>query len=244
MTKLNQILAVERGAKGEAEGTLTKAYHLLGKTQPITGIARTYKPKDEEGDQLPPESTLVQVRTKEVIDQVNAKLARMFDVVATKELTNTKAKADVSVDGELLLTNVPATVLLFLEKQLENLHTFIRKLPVLDPAETWTFDENRDVYVTEPTQTTRTKKVPRNHVKAEPTERHPAQVEMYFEDVIVGTWTTTKFSGALPAKERTRLTERVRKLQEAVKTAREEANLANVEDLRIGRTLLDWVFVE
>ena len=53
-------------------------------------------------------------------------------------------------------------------------------------------------------QTLRTKKVPRNHVKAEATEKHPAQVEVYYEDVAVGYWTTVKFSGALPAQPRQR----------------------------------------
>jgi hypothetical protein len=35
-------------------------------------------------------------------------------------------------------------------------------------------------------------------VKAEATEKHPAQVEVYHEDVVVGQWKTVKFSGALP----------------------------------------------
>ena len=105
------------------------------------------------------------------------------------------------------------TYLLFLEKQLTDLHTFVKKLPVLDAAEAWAFDEATDAYSTAPTQTTRTKKVPRNHVKAEATEKHPAQVEVYFEDVLVGYWTTVKFSGALPQARSTSCKARVEKLQ-------------------------------
>lgn len=70
----------------------------------------------------------------------------------------------------------------FLEKQLTDLHTFVRKLPVLDAAESWNLDPSTDCWKTDPVRTIRTKKVPCNHVKAEAAEKHPAQVEVYFED--------------------------------------------------------------
>ncbi len=58
-------------------------------------------------------------------------------------------------------------------------------------------------------------------MKAEATDKHPAQVGVYYEDVAVGFWRTVKFSGALPAKRVGELLERVEKLQQAVKFARE-----------------------
>ena len=87
------------------------------------------------------------------------------------------------MDGSTLLRDVPVSYLLFLEKQLVDLHTFVKKLPVLDAAESWTIDPSADCWRTEAVRTMRTKKVPRNHVKAEATEKHPAQVEVYYEDV-------------------------------------------------------------
>ena len=71
-------------------------------------------------------------------------------------------------------------------------------------------------------------------MKAEATEKHPAQVEVYYEDVVVGHWRTVKFSGALPASRVKELLERVDKLQQAVKFAREEANDSEVTDQQIG----------
>lgn len=44
--------------------------------------------------------------------------------------------------------------------------------------------------------------------------------ESYIEDVWVGTWTTTKFSGAIPAAVRNAMLERVRKLLSAHHPAR------------------------
>jgi hypothetical protein len=144
--------------------------------------------------------------------------------------------------GETLLSGVPVTYLLFLEKQLAELHGFVKKLPVLDAAESWSYDSSADCYATEPVRTVRTKKVPRNHVKAEATEKHPAQVEVYHEDVVVGYWRTVKFSGALPARRINELLERVEKLQAAVKYAREDANGAEVDDQKLGRRVFDFLF--
>lgn len=242
MTKQSQIIALEKGARGEAESVLTRAYHVLQKAVLLNGIARTYQKKNEDGDDLPPESTLVQVRVPHEIDKVRAKLERMFDVVATREKTNTVASASVIVDGNTLLSEVPIGALLFLEKELVNLVTFIKKLPLLDPAETWHEDEANDCFVTDPAQTTRTKKVPRNHVLAAATEKHPAQVQMYNEDVIVGTWTQRKFSGALPAKDVAAMLDRVQRLQDAVRVAREEANTTTAVDLKVGNAVLGYVF--
>ena len=242
MAKLNQIIAVEKGIKSQSFQELTESHHALQKPALLSGIARTYRPKDEEGEQLPPESTRVQARAEDIIRETANTMTRLFDVTATKDWANTRARADIIVDGTVLLAQVPATYLLFLEKQLVDLHTFIRKLPVLDASESWNFDTSADCWATEPVQTTKTKKVPRNHVKAEATDKHPAQVEVYYEDVIVGYWRTVKFSGALPAKRVNELLERVEKLQQAVKFAREEANNADVDDQKTGGKIFQYLF--
>jgi hypothetical protein len=242
MTKLNQIIAVEKGVKTAAFQKLTDVYQLLQKNALLSGISRTYRPRDEEGESLPPESTRVQLRTEEVIKEVTEELTRLFDVTATKEWANCQARADVLVEGTVLLKDVPATYLLFLEKQLVDLHTFIKKLPTLDASESWEFDASANCYATEPVQTVKTRKIPRNHVKAEATEHHPAQVEVYYEDVAIGYWRTVKFSGALPAKRIHELTERVERLQQAVKFAREEANSLEITDQKLGAKVFQYLF--
>ena len=142
-TKLNQIIAVEKGVKSGALRDLTDAHHALQKPALLAGISRTYQPKDEDGEVLPPESTRVQVKTEDVLRRTAAVLTRLFDVTATKDWANCVAKADVVVDGRTLLADVPVSYLLFLEKQLTDLHTFVKKLPLLDAAEDWNFDDVR-----------------------------------------------------------------------------------------------------
>ncbi|MFD9501319.1 hypothetical protein [Streptomyces sp. NPDC060035] len=242
MAKLNQIIAVEKGVKSKSLQDITAAHHKVQKPVQLAGISRTYQPKDEEGEQLPPESTRVQVKTEDVLREMSTSLTRLFDVTATKDWANCSARADVTVDGRTIVREVPVSYLLFLEKQLTDLHTFVKKLPVLDASESWSLDPSTDWWKTDPVRTIRTKKVPRNHVKAEATEKHPAQVDVYYEDVPIGYWTTVKFSGSLPAKRVNELLERVEKLQHAVKFAREEANGAEVTDQRVGDAVFGYLF--
>ena len=53
MAKLNQIIAVQAGKKSQAKETLTEAYHKLKKPELMTGIVRTYQPRDEGGEPQP-----------------------------------------------------------------------------------------------------------------------------------------------------------------------------------------------
>ena len=130
-TQLNQIVALEKGVKSRAQADFAAASTQLQKAPLLSGISRTYKPKDDEGEQLPAESTRVQVRTSEVLADVRRALTRLFDVVLTKDSANGDAKASIVVDGTTIAEDVPVTDLLFLEKQLADLQSFVAKLPVL-----------------------------------------------------------------------------------------------------------------
>lgn len=244
MTKLNQILAVEKTAKSEGEKSLTLAYQNSQKAPLLSGISRTYQPRDDEGDTLPPESENVVLNVESLLGSVSSGLQRLFDITLTKDAANREASADVVVDGEVVLSDVPVTYLLFLEKKLVDLKTFVSKLPVLDPAIRWHQDGTQEdgVWTSESVVTTKTKKIPRNHVLADATDKHPAQVQVYHEDVIVGDWTTVKFSGALQAHRRTELLNRVTRLSDAVKVARESANSIEVADRKAGEAIFGYLF--
>src|SRR5207248_6601308 len=136
---------------GELNKTLQKADLFLG-------LARTYQPAEENGEALPPEHKYPQKSTREVVDQARTILADIMNAVATQEYANTAAKADVVVDGAVILPQVPVTVLLYLEKQLNDLQTFVGNMPTLDPAERWNFNDQTGQYATESTRTVRPRK--------------------------------------------------------------------------------------
>lgn len=242
MPRLNQILAIVAGEKGRAQKGLTELYKTCQKPALFSGLTRTYRPKDEEGETLPPESKRVQVRVRDVIAEAWAILAKLFDTVATQDFANCEAKADVRVNGTILLPAVPVTYLLFLEKQLVDLHTFADHLPTLDPAYEWERSDEAECYATPTTETVRTKKIPRNHEKAPATEHHPAQVDVYTEDVTVGYWAKIEFNGGIQASEKTAIQHRIRDLQDAVKMAREEANTMEVTQQSIGQAVFNYIF--
>lgn len=73
------------------------------------------------------------------------------------------------------------------------------------------------------------------------TDKHPAQVETFDEDVIIGEWKTIKYSGAMPQKRVTEILERIGKLQAAVKFAREEANSIAVTEQKLGSTVFSYL---
>ena len=242
MPKLNQILAIEKGTKSRIYGEITQMHHLLQKPSQLNGFSKTYQKKDEDGDDYPPEKQKVQTVASDMLKHAGKLLTELFDVTATKDWANTEAKADLVVDGETLLEQVPATYLLFLEKQLTDLKTFVGKIPTLDSGEDWSYDESSNLYKTEPTRTVRTKKVQRAIVLYQATKEHPAQTQLISEDVAVGDWITVKHSGALPAPRRDELLERVERLLNAARFARETANATEATRREVGRKIFDYLF--
>lgn len=241
--RLNQALAVEKTFKAAAEERMTKLHHMLAKTDLLAGLSRTYQKRNEEDPELPPpnEHKAVQLNAEETLIDLTQIVGDYWDAAAAKEATNCLAKADVIVEGKVLLKDVPATLLLFLEKQLVGLHTYVTKLPVLDPAEEWSYNQETGLFIARPKQTIRTKKVPRSFEKSPATDKHPAQVDSYMEDVAIGTWTLTLTSGAIPETRRRELVARVELLQRAVKAAREAANMQEVVEFKLGKTVFDFL---
>lgn len=240
--KLNQVNALVTGRKGEAEKFITDLHKLCQKEDLFDGFERAYRPLDEEnGEKVPSESKKVQHTVLAVLRSAREKWSELWDLVATQDAGNQSASADVVVEGRVVFAQAPVTTLLFLEKQLNDLETFLSKLPTPDPAEDWGTDPNTALLKTRVTQTVRTKKVPRNHVLAEATDRHPAQVQVWHEDVTVGTWNKTRYSGTVSAQTKQQYLARARKLREAVKVAREQANTVDVVKGRPSRGLFDYV---
>lgn len=241
MTQIHVIAAIARDVRARVHAAISKLHHESQKEGLYVGLSRTYRSRQEEGDQLPPESTRHQLDAEEVLVEARRLWTEAWDSEATLVRSNVDAFADVVVDDQVIATELPGTYLLYLEKQLENVYTFVAKLPVLDPAETWVWDGARGCWATTPTETTRTKKVPRSSVLYPATKEHPAQVQTYNEDVIEGYWTLVRFSGALPVDRKREVLLRVTRLRDAVKQARERANQADVIDLKPADALLAFV---
>jgi hypothetical protein len=239
--KLNQVIATERDVKKSAYNDLSKTHHLIQKPDSVSGSIGNYSPREEGGEQLPPEIRNVQNRVLDVLEDVKEKTVPYFDLVLTKDIGNTKATATLEIPDGRELHGVPVTTLLFLEKQLSDFHAFFSKLPTLPADHSWSWDDTQQIYVTAPVRSVKTAKVQRPIVLYPATPEHPAQTQLITEDVIAGEWTRIKQSGAMREKDRKALVKRTELLLIAVKEAREAANNIEVNKHAMGEVVMNYL---
>lgn len=239
--KLNQVVAIKKGVKSRVYAELSELYKQSQKVDLYNGFHKVYKKKDEEGEDLPGERKKVQLNAEEVVKKVESLLSEEMDVEASVEYSNQKASADVVVDGKVILTAAPISYLLQLEKQLNDIHTMIDKIPVLDDTEDWGRDAVVGLHRSNPVETHRTKKIQKALVMYPATDKHPAQTQLVSEDIVVGYWETTKSSGAFTPGRKQQLLNNVRKLLKAVKAAREVANEHAAIEVSVAAPIFDFL---
>lgn len=242
MPKLNQVIAVEKTTKTRVQSAVDKLYHALDKSSLFEGFLKTYQSSREDEPAQPAQAQRVQFKVSDVVNEVRSQLDSLFAIVAQKDFANTAASADIVVDDVTLATGVPTTYLLFLEKQLTDLHTLVSKLPVLDPSADWKFDSVKGYWKTDATETQRTRKVAKPIVLYPATTEHPAQTQLINEDIVVGSYSQTRLSGATTESDRAKLLARIDSVQKAVKFAREKANNTDAPKQEVGSKVLDFIF--
>lgn len=239
--KMHQVIALVSGKKTKTQQTLTQAHRWV--PEALSGLVKSYTPLDaESNDRVPDEKKLVQVKVNDVIKSVTNDLVDYFNLVSMQEKTNQTAKASVFIDDKVILNDVPVTTLLFLEKQLTDLRTFVSNIPTLPVDKEWKFDSTKNCYVTDVFNQIRTKKVKKVLERSPATDKHPAQTEVYDSDEMVGTYATVYMSGAVTVANKTATLERIEKLSNAVKIAREEANSVEAAKSDIGKSIMQYVF--
>ena len=244
---LNQVIALVTSKKPQFQKYLSNAKNSF-RSDSVNGMIRVYTPFNDEDRNVPPnDSKGIAADARSIVREFEEEFANIVNLIATNDVGNQSAVADVcglNDAGEevVVLKDVPVTHLLYLEKALADLRAFVEAAPTLNPMQNWTYDDNRDCYVTEPARSVRTTKQKTRFVKAEATEHHPAQVEIFDEDVPVGTWATTYISTAFDGATKKNFLKRIDSLVDGVKKARERANSLQVEQSRFGNQIVDFVF--
>lgn len=243
---LHHLTAILKGLKTRVFAEVTALHKDAQKVEPYFGFAKTYRKKDEDSEDYAPENKRVALIATEVLRKLAKLQTEVFDATAAQDWANMQAKASIVVDGQPILKDVPVTYLLFLEKQLIDVRTFVEKMPTLDDNRDWTADPNSRLFRTEKVTTHKTKKVQRAIVKYDAVVKDgvglPAQTEMITEDVIIGWWDTVSHSGALPVPRKEAILERVDKLIKAVKVAREDANNQEAAEHKVGDAVFGYLF--
>jgi hypothetical protein len=238
---LHATIAALPDIRSRAESTIAKVYQGFRKGGGFSGLSRTYQPMDDDDLRQPPQHQRVQVAVHDELDKLHTDLEALFDATLTQEAGNASAKADVEVEGHVVLANAPVTYLLFLERQLAELKTTLEAMPTLGAEDAWEWDSGHGCFASNPVETISTQKTPRGIVLHPGTKEHPPQVHLHTEERPVGTWRTVKLSGALPVPDKDVMVRRVETLRIAVKVAREAANSVQVPAQNT-TTLFDYLF--
>jgi hypothetical protein len=240
--RLHHVLATEKRVKGEAQDRRTGALRLFQTPALFEGQNRTYRPKEADGDTLPPQDDPVQYKVKDVLTDLVGSWVEKIDTNGEKCEGNTHARASVEVSGQVILEDIPSTQLLFLEKELDDLRTLVQAAPVLGQDIRWKFNPDTGLHESPEIIQNRDAKEIKPVVLSPATDKHPANVTPVNATVVIGTYSTVKFSGAITPMEKRGLLDRIRILQGAVKRARETANTVDTEPVEHGKVVLDFVF--
>jgi hypothetical protein len=98
MPKLNQIVAVVAGKKSDAERAIAELYHQVKKPALFEGITKTYEAIETDGEELPPETKLLQFKVRDAIAQFRQALGHVLDATPTQYVATTRARADVEME--------------------------------------------------------------------------------------------------------------------------------------------------
>lgn len=241
--RLSQVVALDSGKRTGVTKALTDLHRKTAKADLFQGSHRSFTSTLEGEVEQPPESKRVQLTFGQAIDELREVLGDWYDAVVTKDAGNLQenARADVKV-GTFEVTGLPIPTLLFFEKQLEDLRKFVESLPILDPAYNWSWDENEALFRTDPTKVLSTRKVNEVIVLYPATTEHPAQTKLEAVDKPVGYWTKVSTSGAISGDQKRAFLQRINRLSDAFKIAREEANSVKVEEKKVAQSLFDYIF--
>lgn len=240
---LAQIVGVEQGVRSAVEQWWKLVRDAIRNDSLLVGIEKHYDPL-EGGIDEPDEIRRIQINPELLLAEARDKLGRYLDITATKDWGNMGeggARADVEVDGVLLLHDVPATYLLFLEKRLAELHADLKKIPVQSAAEVWQPTTDPGVFRTEAVRAPRLRKQEHYEVIGV-TKEHPGHLVKSGEDVIAGYTTTVKLTTAPTRQRMSELLDRIATLREAVQIAIHDANKIVVDDIKVSGEIFGYIF--
>jgi hypothetical protein len=247
MAKLHELLAVDSNLKVQADKTRTELRktfetkrHLFAEKKIVT------TPLAEGGQQSTEVQSEIQTTVTKELEWFGGHMAKAIDVSFQIGVANQAAKADIVLeDGTVLLKDVPATVLLELEKRVKEMMDLIQAIPTLDPAKGFAEDTARGkgFYRARDISKTRTQKVQKPLVLYPATPEHPAQTQLVSVDEPVAKLEEQEWSSCITVAAKGDIYDRAEAVLRAVKKARSRANDIAVDtNAKIGAAITKAVF--
>ncbi len=243
--QLHQLLAVEADLVNKAAQISNEtAATFHNKTDHFDGSVREYIPfVDVENDlmKVHPEIKEIVTTVQDKLDYTAKALTRAIDAKLSKEMTNSNgnAMASIEIDGQPF--ELSATSLLALEGYLHRIRDVYKGIPTLDPAKHWDPAPAPNVFMAAPKDAFKTEKVIEAIVKYDATPEHPAQTEMVSLDKNVGIIRVKATSGRVTPKAKSEMLGRIDDLIVRTKKARAAANRVDVEQVRVGKAVFEFI---
>ena len=250
MTKLHELLAVEKTRTGAASKLLTETHQKFGKAEMFSGQIKTLQMLEDSAQNKALEDSAYEQRelpttVAETLEYALNVWAVAEDVTMQKNCTNQLAVADVFYGGKVVATMVPVDELLGLEARLEVLRKTFEAMPTLSAAVSWEKDTNSGRNgawkAKELDKSIKTEKTTIPVVLYEATDKHPAQVKEVSQDKTVGTFSILKFSGAATSAQKAASLSIIDELLTEVKQARMRANSVDVVSRKIGQDIVSMI---
>jgi len=254
MSALHEVLAVDRDLENTAKKVVDEAINTFTKrTEHFTGSMKRLemfddsRKKEEEGQQ---EIRSLTTTVGDKLDYVAEHIIAHIKCTAQKEITNTIASASVEIysdSGLVVLEDLPATLLLAMETRLAHWRRMYEAIPTLQPGVEWVEDpeQGEGIYkAKEDDVKWKTEKTIKAVVLYDATDKHPAQIEKISQDVPVGNYITTRWSGMISPATKSALLKRIDTLIQEFKKARMRANEANVvegERDKLGEMIINYI---
>ena len=248
MGELHQTLAVIDSLKKEADqvkGTLEKMFTSpelfceRKKTFQFFDDERQEKQKGEFDEYQKMATTVGEGLAHFATAQSN-----FIDALACREVTNQEARADIVVDGTVLVKDAPVSFLIKLEEHFTALKGVYDKIPTLYAGANWVADTGKGEgiwYLATEEIRTKKEKMMKTVLLHPADENHPAQVAREVEEEVTGRYTIQLWSGMITESDKKGKSARLEKLIRAIKKARSTANSTQVKSVECAKTLFDFV---
>lgn len=245
--KLHELLSIEKQQSSQVSVLIQDTLQKFGKEHFFRGWVKRLKLIKDSPDNAAIEAAGSD--TREVVTTVADTLEYMFrhwanneDIQLRKNIANQLARADI-VLGTKVIPDIPIDELMGLEARLTKLREVFQAVPTLDATKAWEPSQVKSGVLKSVIDdiTTKTEKMFTAVVLYEATKEHPAQVKEVSKDEVVGTFTTTNFSGAVTSLQKANALERIDDLISEVKKARMRANCQEVPKAEIGEQLAKYL---
>lgn len=231
-------LQTRKQSIGGKEKFANEHHKMLQKLDAFDGFEKVFIPAVDDPNATKMvsgnDSKRVQANARLLVEKAFDALGELINIIATQDEGNTQARADLVVDGKIILKNKPATTYLMLGKQLDNMAAVIRSIIPLPLGYEWVYDPNFGHFRTRNTvKQDRTAAVEEALVLLQPTKEHPGQAQRVTRQYRIGAYETTYYHSGLPKDVIDAMLDLVQKYSDAAKEALYEANTKEVEDIDV-----------